>query len=188
MHLVVGLGNPGLEYRATRHNAGFLLIDVLAARWGIVLGDASPLACWGVGVAGTAPVLLAKPATFMNGSGDAVAALVRGHGANAVVVAYDDLDLPLGRVRIRPDGGAGGHRGVASVIAAVGTTFVRVRIGIGRPPTEVDPVDFVLTPFAPDERPALERALARAADGVEMLLRDGVDAAMRAINPAPLES
>jgi len=102
------------------------------------------------------------------------------------VVAYDDLDLPLGRVRIRPDGGAGGHRGVASIIA-MNVDFVRVRIGIGRPPADVDPVAFVLSPFAAEERDGLRQALVRAADGVEIVLRDGVEAAMRACNPPPVE-
>jgi PTH1 family peptidyl-tRNA hydrolase len=188
MHLVVGLGNPGVAYRATRHNVGFLLIDELAARWRIELEETSPSAECGVGLAGAVAVVLAKPTTFMNASGDAVAALRRGYAADSVVVAYDDLDLPLGRLRIRPDGGAGGHRGVASIIAAIETDFVRVRIGIGRPPAGVDPVAFVLAPFAAEERDALQQALVRAADGIETLLRDGVEAAMRACNPPPVES
>jgi peptidyl-tRNA hydrolase, PTH1 family len=184
MHLVVGLGNPGVEYRATRHNAGFLLIDRLATRWRVVLSESTAFAEWGVGLIGAVPAVLAKPTTFMNGSGDAVAELGRIHGAESIVVAYDDLDLPLGRVRIRGDGGTGGHRGVASVITAVGSAFLRVRIGIGRPPDGTDPVAFVLDPFAPEEREPLDQALVRAADGVEILLRDGLEAAMRACNPA----
>ena len=186
MHLIVGLGNAGLAYRTTRHNAGFLLVDELAARWRIELTATTPVAECGVGRAGDVAVVLAKPTTFMNASGDAVAALERAYAPESVVVAYDDLDLPLGRVRIRPDGGAGGHRGVASIIA-MNVDFVRVRIGIGRPPADVDPVAFVLSPFAAEERDGLRQALVRAADGVEIVLRDGVEAAMRACNPPPGE-
>jgi len=186
MHLVVGLGNPGVQYRTTRHNAGVLLVDELAARWRIALAETSPVAECGVGLAGTTAVVLAKPTTFMNASGDALAALRARFDPESVVVAYDDLDLPLGRVRIRPDGGAGGHRGVASIIATLPTDFVRVRIGIGRPPAGVDAVTYVLEPFAVHERDLLRQSLARAAEGVEMLLRDGVEAAMRACNPPPV--
>ncbi len=187
MHLVVGLGNPGVQYRATRHNAGFLLVDELAARWQIPLGERDAFAEHGVGLGGTAALVLAKPMTFMNASGDAVAALRVRFAPDSIVVAYDDLDLPLGRVRIRPGGGAGGHRGVTSIIAALETDFVRVRIGIGRPPAGLDPVAFVLAPFTDEERDALQQALVRAADGVETLLRDGVDAAMDACNRPPVE-
>ena len=118
----------------------------------------------------------------MNASGDAVAALRDAHAIDRVVVAYDDLDLPLGRVRIRGGGGAGGHRGVSAVIAAIGEDFVRVRIGIGRPPEGVDPVTFVLQVFLPDEHAALERAFARSADGIETLLREGLERAMDTAN------
>jgi len=185
MHLVVGLGNPGACYRETRHNVGVLLIDVLAERWRVVLSATNALAEWGVGRVGTTPVVLAKPRTFMNASGDAVAALCGAHAPESIVVVSDDLDLALGRVRIRGTGGAGGHRGVASVIAAIGDAFVRVRIGIGRPPLGAESVEFVLEPFTADERKALGGALARAADAVETLVRDGLEAAMRVGNGAP---
>jgi PTH1 family peptidyl-tRNA hydrolase len=182
MHLVVGLGNPGARYRETRHNVGVLLIDALAARWGIALSATTDLAEWGAGRVGTTPVVLAKSRAFMNASGDAVAALRAAYASASIVVVSDDLDLPLGRVRIRRGGGAGGHRGVASVIAAISDAFVRVRIGIGRPPPGAEPVDFVLEPFTVDERPALDDALARAAEAVETLVRDGLEAAMRVGN------
>ena len=186
MHLIVGLGNPGVGYRGTRHNTGFLLIDELAARWQVALAERTAVAECGVGRVGDVAVVLAKPLTLMNASGDAVAALDRAYAPQSIVVAYDDLDLPLGRVRIRRDGGTGGHRGVASIIAAE-LDFVRVRIGIGRPPPRVDPVAFVLSPFAAEERDLLRQALVRAADGVEISLREGVEAAMRACNPAAVD-
>ena len=186
MKLVVGLGNPGARYRAARHNVGFMVVDRLAARWDIALGGHRHDAESGVGdIAGTRTVL-AKPHTFMNASGESVAKLRRAYHAqpNDVVVVYDDLDLALGRVRIRGSGGAGGHRGVTSLIAVLGATFPRVRVGIGRPPGGCDPVEFVLEAFTAGERPVIDAALERAADGVESLLRDGLDATMCTFNRA----
>ena len=182
-HLVVGLGNPGIRYRATRHNAGFLLVERLAARWHIALGT-RPVAAWGEGRIGEIPVVLVKPTTFMNASGDAVRALQHDVAPDTIVVAFDDLDLPLGRVRIRRGGGAGGHRGVASVIEAIGADFVRVRVGIGRPPAGLETVDFVLDAFTPEEQMEFNTALSRAEEGVECLVREGLDAAMRLCNGA----
>jgi len=190
-HLVVGLGNPGPHYQSTRHNAGFLLVDRLAARFGIVLDrQGTPEASdapivWGAGRIAEAPAVLAKPTTFMNASGEGVVSLQRALAPEAIVVTFDDLDLPLGAVRVRGGGGTGGHRGVASVVEAIGPEFARVRIGIGRPPEGSETVDFVLGDFASEERPVLERALARAEDGVACLLRDGLEAAMRLCNGAP---
>jgi peptidyl-tRNA hydrolase, PTH1 family len=180
--LVVGLGNPGARYSATRHNVGTMLVGRLAERWRIALGSTSDVANYGSGRLGDTPIVIAASRTLMNSSGDAVAALCVAHAIERVVVAYDDLDLPLGRVRIRGEGGSGGHRGVSSVISAIGEDFVRVRIGIGRPPAEVDPVAFVLQDFCPDEHVPLERAFARAAEGIEILLREGVERAMDATN------
>ncbi len=184
MHLVVGLGNPGARHRGTRHNVGFIVIDCLSARWNISLTEATDRADAGVGRVGGMPVALAKPRTFMNASGDAVAALHRLYEPASLIVVFDDLDLALGRVRIRNGGGSGGHRGVASVITAVGSEFVRVRIGIGRPPASVAPVEYVLDPFSTEELDSLDAAIAHAADGIETLLRDGLDVAMRTCNGA----
>jgi len=190
-NLVVGLGNPGPRYQATRHNAGFLLVDRLATRFGITFDQAGiPEApgfpvVWGAGRIAGAPAVLAKPTTFMNASGEAVAALQRALAPDTVVLTFDDLDLPLGTVRVRGGGGTGGHRGVASVVEAIGPAFARVRIGIGRPPEGSETVDFVLADFASEERPVLERALARAEEGVACLVRDGLEAAMRLCNGAP---
>lgn len=184
-YLVVGLGNPGPRYQATRHNAGFLLVERLAARWRIALDRVETTAVWGEGRIADQSAVLAKPTTYMNASGEAVGMLQRAVAPETIVVTFDDLDLPLGAVRVRGGGGTGGHRGVASIIEAIGPEFTRVRIGIGRPPEGCETVDFVLTDFAVEERPVLERALGRAEEGIACLVREGLDAAMRLCNGAP---
>lgn len=184
MKLVVGLGNPGSRYRRTRHNVGFMVVDRLAARWGVAVVGRRHEAEIGVGAVAGARATLSKPQTYMNASGDAVAKLRRSCRAQTgeIVVVHDDLDLPLGRLRLRVGGSAGGHQGVASLIAALGPEFVRVRVGIGRPPGERDPVDFVLEPFTAEESSVVEKAIERAADGVESLLREGIERAMNIFN------
>jgi PTH1 family peptidyl-tRNA hydrolase len=186
MKVVVGLGNPGARYRKTRHNLGFMVVDRLAERWGMPLGGRRFQAELGVGTVAETRTVLAKPLTFMNASGDAVARLRRAYRLEpaAIIAVHDDLDLELGRVRVRGGGGPGGHRGVASLIAALGAGFLRVRIGIGRPSGGRDPVEFVLEPFTPAERPLMEAAIERAADAVESLLRDGLARTMNAFNRA----
>jgi len=184
-YLVVGLGNPGPRYQATRHNAGFLLVERLAARWRIALDRVETTAVWGEGRIADQSAVLAKPTTYMNASGEAVGMLQRAVAPETIVVTFDDLDLPLGAVRVRGGGGTGGHRGVASIVEAIGPEFTRVRIGIGRPPEGCETVDFVLTDFAVEERPVLERALGRAEEGIACLVREGLDAAMRLCNGAP---
>jgi PTH1 family peptidyl-tRNA hydrolase len=185
---VVGLGNPGPQYARTRHNAGFGVLDVLArrhgARWTRPCGVRGEMARCRLGT----EALLLRPWTFMNASGDAVVVALRRLrlAAADVVLVYDDMDLPPGRLRIRPGGGSGGHRGVASVVAALGTeAFPRVRVGIGRPPEGADAADYVLSPLPPGEAAAWEAALARAADAVEFLCARGVEAAMQRFNGAP---
>lgn len=184
MKLVVGLGNPGSRYRRTRHNLGFVVVDLLARRWDIALGGRRHQAESGVGEIAGVRTVLAKPLTFMNASGEAVAKLKRAHRVETaeVIAIYDDLDLALGRVRVRGGGGAGGHRGVASLIAALGAGFLRVRVGIGRPTGDADPVEFVLEPFEPEERAVIQGAVERAADSVESLLRHGLERTMNAFN------
>ena len=184
MKLVVGLGNPGARYRATRHNIGFRVVERLAERWEIECRKGRYDAEVGVGAVAGARAVLAKPHTFMNASGEAVVKLRRAYRVQPaeIIAVYDDLDLPVGRVRIRGGGRAGGHRGVASLIAVLGTEFARVRVGIGRPEGDHDPVDFVLERFDVGERPVVEEAIERAADGVEALVRDGLERAMSAFN------
>jgi len=188
MKLIVGLGNPGSRYERTRHNLGFFVIDRLARQHQIVVDRllcdslVGEWSCNGEGV------VLAKPQTFMNRSGAAVAGLVGEFGAAAgdLVVVYDDLDLPFGRIRIRPTGGAGGHRGAASIIETLaGVPFNRVRVGIGRPPEGVDPTDFVLQPFASEELNQLDAVIDHTAESVISILRDGLQRAMEMYNRIP---
>lgn len=184
MKLIVGLGNPGSRYRATRHNLGFMVIDGLAERWKIGVGGRRHEAEFGTGDVAGIRTVLAKPQTFMNASGESVAKLRRLYRLDPVdiLAIYDDLDLPLGKVRLRGDGGAGGHNGVASLISVLGKGFPRLRIGIGRPPGGADPVGFVLEAFSSDELPMVREAIDRAADGAESWLRDGLEATMNTIN------
>src|SRR6185295_13736415 len=150
MKLVVGLGNPGARYRRTRHNLGFGVVDRLAERWGVTIAGRRHEAETASATFAGERTILAKPLTFMNLSGEAVGKLRRLHRLEpaAILAVYDELDLPAGRVRVRGAGGAGGHRGVASMIEALGTGFPRVRIGIGRPPGGSDPTAYVLEPIA----------------------------------------
>ncbi len=184
MKLVVGLGNPGAKYANTRHNVGFMVVDRLARRVGIGLTKRQCNALTALGTISGQRVCLAKPQTYMNLSGDAVACLARFFKVSPadLLVVYDDRDLPLGRVRLREKGSAGGQRGMESIIAALGTSdFPRLRIGIGRP-AEVDAVDHVLGSFSAEERPLIEAALDRAVEAVEGVLSEGVDWAMNSFN------
>lgn len=183
--LVVGLGNPGQTYAAHRHNVGFRVVDALARRHGLAFTHRRGLARVAEGTIAGRRVILAKPQTFMNASGKSVARLSRAPNIppERILVVYDDLDLPLGRLRLRAEGSSGGHRGLRSIIDALGTQqFARVRVGIDRPPGHMDPVDYVLEPFAARERPLLDDALARAADAVECWLHEGILAAMDRFN------
>ena len=184
MKLIVGLGNPGARYRFTRHNLGFMVVDLLAARWRITVGGKRHDAELGSGEIAESRVVLAKPQTFMNASGDAVAKLRRLYRLDPrdILAVYDDLDLPLGKVRLRGEGSAGGHNGVASLISVLGKGFPRLRIGIGRPPGGADPVGFVLEPFATSEEASARSVIERAADGVEAWLREGLEATMNTLN------
>ena len=188
MRVIVGLGNPGPEYRRTPHNVGFRVIETLAARWSIHITRRTFLSAIGDGVWHGEKVLLVQPQTFMNRSGEAVLRIrdfFRLTPADFIVI-HDDLDLPLGRLRIkRGGGGAGGNNGVASIIAALGSKdFVRIKIGIGRPPERRDPVDYLLKPFTRQEEASILPAVERAADAVEVLVADGIDKAMAAFHIA----
>jgi PTH1 family peptidyl-tRNA hydrolase len=185
-YLLVGLGNPGPEYANTRHNVGYMVIDTLAQRHRIPIRRSQHQARIGEGDIAGEPVVLAKPLTFMNVSGRAVAPLARQHSLppEAVVVIYDDADLPLGKIRVRARGSAGGHGGLKSIIASLGSSeFPRVRIGIGRS-AGGDLVEHVLRSFRPDEREAIRHAIERAADAVECILTEGVEVAMNRFNAA----
>jgi PTH1 family peptidyl-tRNA hydrolase len=186
MKLIVGLGNPG-EYEGTRHNLGFLVIDRLAERDNVALSERLCDSQVGEWSCGGQKMLLAKPQTFMNRSGAAVECLMRECQSSAedLVVIYDDLDLPFGRIRIRPRGSAGGHRGMLSILEQLADApFYRVRVGIGRPPEGIDPTDYVLEPFNAEEREALNGIVDWAAESVLSLVRDGPEQAMARYNRA----
>lgn len=186
MKLIAGLGNPGREYAATRHNVGFMVIDRLARELGVVVEKKMFKALVGQGQLSEEKIVLAKPQTYMNLSGEAVGALLNWYKLTAadLVVIYDDLDLPPGRLRIRPGGGSGGHKGMQSIIQVLGTeNFPRVRIGIGRPADpDFETADFVLSRFSPDEAEVIEKALDLAVEAVRSIVQDGVERAMNLYN------
>jgi PTH1 family peptidyl-tRNA hydrolase len=178
--LVAGLGNPGPDYAGNRHNCGFMTADVLAGRMRARFTRDRSRALVATGRLGSLPVTLAKPQTFMNLSGGPVAAVRSFYKIpeDRTVVVHDELDLPFGVLRLKQGGGDGGHNGLRSVTAALGTRdYLRVRIGIGRPPGRMDPADFVLRDFSAAERKVLPEVLERAADAVELLLERGLAAA-----------
>ena len=185
MKLIVGLGNPGKEYELTRHNLGFLLVDLLAERASCRVTRPEAQSLVGVGRLSGVDVALAKPQTYMNLSGDAVASLARRHEASPgdVVVAVDDVALPFGKIRVRPGGSAGGHNGLKSIIARLGTQdFPRVRMGIAPEHPVGDMARFVLQPFPRAQREDVDKMLWTAADAVELLLTEGAEAAMQRFN------
>lgn len=187
-YLIVGLGNPGREYKESRHNVGFMLLDRLT-----VLLDAQTLrlqskALVSPAAYGGTKVLLARPQTYMNLSGDSVGSLARFYKVplGRLLVAHDDMDLPLGVIRLRPGGGAGGQKGVASAIERLGTAdFARLRIGIGRPPGRMDPARYVLERFSNEELEGLGVVLDRAAGAALLFVRGGIQAAMNQYNSNP---
>jgi PTH1 family peptidyl-tRNA hydrolase len=182
--IIIGLGNPGGEYERTRHNLGFRVIDRLCARWGGVrLRDTARHSVYARVTQRSRDIVLAKPMTYVNRSGLAAAELLGLFSAQPedAVIIFDDNALPTGAIRIRRSGGDGGHRGMASVIEALGTEACpRIRIGIGHP--QGDGVDHVLSPFSKEESALAEEAIEMAAEAVEVLLSDGIDAAMNRYN------
>jgi PTH1 family peptidyl-tRNA hydrolase len=188
MKAIVGLGNPGARYRGTRHNIGFAVVDELARRWAVTF-EAAPadalIARWRPADAG--PVLLAKPLTFMNASGEATGALARYFKIDLgdLLIVVDEVQLPLGKIRARARGSAGGHNGLKSVIACLGDDFSRLRVGVGRGPEGSDRrdlADHVLSRFEPDEMADVERMIVRAADAAATFITAGIAAVMNAYN------
>ena len=185
MKLVAGLGNPGVKYRGTRHNVGFEVVELLASRHGLAF-EAGPidalLARWRRPEDVT---LLVKPLTFMNVSGEAVSGLLRYYKVNVAdaIIVCDDVNLPLGRLRVRGSGTEGGHNGLRSIAEHLGTIdYARLRIGVGRGDTRRDLADHVLARFEPEEQPGIEDAIARAAEAVECWLTDGLAKTMNTFN------
>lgn len=183
--VVVGLGNPGPEYTRSRHNVGFMCADWLAKEHRITLSEKRRFVILGEGQIEGQPVVLAKPRTFVNRSGQAVHYLLNRYKVtpDALLVIYDDMDLPVGKVRLRPGGSAGGHNGIKSIIESIGTQdFPRIRLGIGKPAGEGDAVGHVLGGFSRDEESAVKEQVTKACAIVSAILRDGLDKAMSQFN------
>ena len=178
--LIVGLGNPGRKYRNTRHNIGFMALDRLASEWGVVSDRTEQKAIVAKVAVDEASVLLAKPQTFMNNSGNSVGPLTNYYKIDPanVLVIYDEIDLPFGTVRIRPKGGAAGHNGMRSIINHLGNNFPRIRLGVGRPNGKMPVHAYVLQPFKGDELTTVNIMLNETVDAVETYLAHGVDLAM----------
>lgn len=191
MKLIVGLGNPGDKYKDSRHNVGFRCIDHMAQAWSIKVGERRPKVVLGKGevahpdVQDGLSIVLAKPRTYMNNSGEGIAYLLTRFAATPhdLVIIYDEMDLPPGKIRVRPRGGAGGHNGVRSIISTLSTQdFPRVRVGIGKPPPELDGMSYVLGAFPPDEKLVIEEAVRNVADVVLCLVQEGIEKAMNRYN------
>jgi PTH1 family peptidyl-tRNA hydrolase len=183
--IVVGLGNPGRRYTGTRHNVGFVLVRRLARRWGVKFRKRKYGARIGEVMRNEERLVLAQPQTYMNLSGTAVRQIMDGYGipARNLVVVYDDLDIPVGQIRIRKEGRPGSHKGMRSIVAEIGTfAFPRLRVGIGPLAPGDEATDFVLSPFSGEELPALEDALLKAVEALEMVTDGRIDAAMNAFN------
>jgi peptidyl-tRNA hydrolase, PTH1 family len=188
MKLIVGLGNPGREYRDTRHNVGFMVVDEIVRRHGLnwAMAPSQVPDAFVVKKFGADPLLLAKPLTYMNRSGDAVAALSRYYDIAPadMLVVVDEVDLPFGRLRARARGSGGTHNGLRSLVERLGSTeFPRLRLGVGRGDERRDLADHVLSKFERDEQDALEGFIARAADAAEMFAVDGIGKVMNVYNP-----
>ncbi|MGI8791499.1 MAG: aminoacyl-tRNA hydrolase [Actinomycetota bacterium] len=183
--VIAGLGNPGERYAATRHNAGAVVLDEVAARSGVQLKRHRSGCLAAEARLGSVPVVLARPTSFMNESGGQVSGLARFYRVSAeqVVVVHDELDIPFGVVRVKSGGGTAGHNGVRSVASHLSSKdFVRVRVGIGRPTGRQDPVDFVLARFSSSERKELPLVISDAADAVERVVEVGAERAMNEVN------
>ncbi len=183
--LIVGLGNPGPKYAANRHNVGFRCVRSLASTHDLTFYKRQKRARVAMGTVLGWRVIIARPQTFMNESGRAVAALAHFYKVRLerLLVVYDDLDLPLGTVRLRPDGGTGGHKGMRSIVEHLGSrSFPRLRIGIDRPPGRMDPAAYVLQDFSAKEEPVLEETLGWVVAAIETWLDEGIEAAMSRYN------
>jgi PTH1 family peptidyl-tRNA hydrolase len=184
-YLIVGLGNPGPKYHNNRHNVGFMVADALGDRANIPIRRFEFRALIGKGDYAGARLILAKPQTYMNNSGQAVSALVNFYKipTEKILVIHDDLDLPFGTLRMRPQGGAGGQRGLGSIIAKLNTqNFARLRVGISRPPGRMDPSDYVLHDFDPPEKEMLPEVLETAVEAIKMFIIEDIEKAMNKFN------
>lgn len=182
MKLIAGLGNPGRSYSRHRHNAGFLVIDQLAQRHGMNVSKRSFGALTASGIIAGESVLLAKPQTYMNLSGESVVSLLRYYKleADSLIVVHDDIDIDCGRIKLAKNAGSAGHNGVSSIIEALGhKDFIRVRVGVGRPPEEMDGADYVLSPIPASEEEIMAKAFAQASSAIEMIISEGLTKAQQ---------
>jgi PTH1 family peptidyl-tRNA hydrolase len=187
--VLVGLGNPGREYRQTRHNVGFMVIDELCQQFNLHLSRMQAKALVGNGILEGRKVILAKPQTFMNLSGKSVASLVKFYKIplSQLLIVLDDLDLPLGMLRMRPGGGSAGNKGLMSIIEHLGTEeFPRMRLGIGRPPGQKNGADYVLQNFQNGDMELVKEVLAKASKAAQTFIANGIDQAMNQFN-GPLD-
>lgn len=186
MYIIVGLGNPGKQYAHTRHNVGFDTIDILADKYNISVDIKKHKALCGKGMIGGQKVVLAKPQTFMNLSGESVRELVDFYKIDPeeeLIVIYDDISLELGQLRVRPKGSAGGHNGIKNIIAHLGTqVFKRVKVGVGEKPKGYDLADYVLGHFSKEDRMLMEDAFGRAAEAAVCMMNDSMEHAMNQYN------
>ena len=183
-YLIVGLGNPGRRYRGNRHNIGFVAIDRLAGTAGIRLGRVQANAIIGDGSLAGKSLILAKPQTYMNLSGNAIGSLARYYRipmANLLVI-YDEIDLPFGTLRFREQGGSGGHNGMKSIIDRIGRDFPRLRLGVDRPPGYMEPADYVLQNFSDGELPIVTEMIDLAIVAIQSYIQDGIEIAMTRYN------
>ena len=185
MKLIVGLGNPGKDYASSRHNLGFRCVNRLAKQNNISIDKRQCRARTGVGTIAGSDLILAKPQTYMNRSGESVSLLIKRFdiAPEDLLIIYDDLDLPLGKIRLRPEGSSGGHKGIESIIACLGHgNFSRLRVGISRPEGEHDTINHVLGKFSPSEKDIVEENIRIAAEAVCCYLAEGITAAMNKYN------
>ncbi len=185
MKLIVGLGNPGSKYVGTRHNIGFRALDLISSRWEIKIAEKRPKAILGVGSHLNQEVVLIKPRTFMNNSGEAIRYLTDRFGTNPseILVIYDEMALPVGKIRLRANGSDAGHNGIKSIISALGTDqFPRLRLGIGRPEQNLDQISHVIGKFSDSESPLIAKTVATVVDLLDTILLEGLDMAMNSFN------
>lgn len=185
MYIIVGLGNPGKQYEHTRHNVGFEVIDILADRIGICIEEKKHKALCGRGILEGQKVVLVKPQTFMNLSGESVRAIFDFYKVESkdIIIVYDDVSLEPGQLRIRGKGSAGGHNGIKNIIVHLGTQeFPRVKVGVGEKPKGMDLADYVLSRFSKEEQDTMEEAFHEAANAVAMMVKQDIDSAMNHFN------
>ena len=186
MYLIVGLGNPGKQYENTRHNVGFDAVDLLVDEYRVPSSGKQHKAMYGKGVIAGQKVILAKPLTYMNLSGESVRALVDYYKIDPeeeLIVIYDDISLEPGKIRIRKKGSAGGHNGIKNIIAHLGTQeFPRIKVGVGAKPPRMDLADYVLGRFSAEDRRVMEEAFKTAAKAAQVMITDGAEAAMNQFN------